>query len=250
MLAAVALGLPAAASATNTSTFKPTFVPISKFPGTGTKLGAGTAVQAKLVITHSPGGKECPTETLFNIPCQLRKVVVYLPKGFGVELKGFATCSTATLEVKGAAGCPKNAIASPVGSALVSAPIGGEEIKEKATLQAFVAPNNGLNFFSVGVTPIAAEVISPGHFEPASGQFSKKLVTEVPEVASVPGAPNASIDEVNVKVGAAIKKGKKIIYGATIPKKCPKGGFPWKAELTYENGETSVSTTKTPCLKK
>ena len=57
-------------------------------------------------------------------------------------------------------------------------------------------------------------------------------------VDSVPGAPPVSTESINIKIGAAYKQGKKTIYYGTVPKKCPKGGFPVKVELTFATGET------------
>ena len=61
-----------------------------------------------------------------------------------------------------------------------------------------------------------------------------------------------STESINLVVGAAYKKGKKTVYYGTVPKKgqCPKGGFPVKAELTFQTGETVTVTTKSPCPKK
>jgi hypothetical protein len=74
-------------------------------------------------------------------------------------------------------------------------------------------------------------------------------VVSIPEIPTVPGAPNASVTAINVKVGAALKKAKKTIYLGLVPKKCPKGGFPWKTELTFESGQTVTSTSTTKCPK-
>jgi hypothetical protein len=137
-----------------------------------------------------------------------------------------------------------------VGSAEVAAPIGGTTVEEPATLQAFFAPGGGLNFYAVGTSPISAIIISQGHFEAGGAGFGQKLVTEVPPIPSVPGAPNASVLAINVKVGAGVKVGKKTLYYSTAPKTCPKGGFKWKTELTFESGETVTSTAVTKCLTK
>ena len=42
-----------------------------------------------------------------------------------------------------------------------------------------------------------------------------------------------STESINIKVGAAYKKGKKTVSYGTLPKKCPKGGFPVKSEMTF-----------------
>ena len=57
----------------------------------------------------------------------------------------------------------------------------------------------------------------------------------MPLVESVPGALDASVKQINVQVGAAYKKGKKTVYYITVPKKCPKGGFPLKSVMEFGN---------------
>jgi hypothetical protein len=63
---------------------------------------------------------------------------------------------------------------------------------------------------------------------------------EVPLIATVPGAPYASVKTITAKFGAAIKSHGKTIYYFRLPKSCPKGGFPLKTEAIFaENGEPS-----------
>ncbi len=51
-------------------------------------------------------------------------------------------------------------------------------------------------------------------------------------------------------VGAAYKKGKKTIYYGMMPKKCPKGGFPVKSELSFLGGAVVPATYKAPCPRR
>jgi hypothetical protein len=253
LLAVAALGLPAVASSaagtstgTNTATFKPTFVPIKKFPGTGNIAGAGTAVHTvfNIASTAPPGA------TGQSIPSQLKTVTVRLPKGFGVHLSAFSSCSADVLSNTGPQACPKNSIATPIGVGHIEAPLGSSIIQEDGTIQGFVAPGGGLNFYLNGTAPISAQLVSQGSFQSDSGPFGQKIVVTVPDIASVPGAPNASTTHIDLLVGAAIKKGKKTIYGATVPKSCPKGGFKWEADITYADGTSSTSPATSPCPKK
>jgi len=227
----------ALAAPTVTATAK--IMPIPGFPGTGNILGAGAALQVRATASG--------TESTGGVVSQLTRVVVYLPKGIKINGGPFATCSTATLENMGPSGCPKNSIASPVGSAGVVDPIGGEDVRETATLQAFVAPGGGLNFYANAASPISAQIVVPGHFSPASGQFGLKFTAEVPLVDSVPGAPPVSTESFNISVGAGIKKNGRTYYYGTVPTTCPKGGFVGKYEATFETGETASGTVTVPC---
>jgi len=94
------LGLPAAASAAPTVTFKAKAVPIPK-PGGGTyphtgnilakKGGKGAALEANFVITGSGYGAT-PQNPAGGIP-PLAAVNFFLPAGTKINSSGFPTCS-------------------------------------------------------------------------------------------------------------------------------------------------------------
>jgi hypothetical protein len=94
-----------------------------------------------------------------------------------------------------------------------------------------------------------SEILASGSFKPGPGG-GPEFSAGIPLVETVPGAPYASVEFIKVKVGAAFKKGKKLISYGTIPKKCPKGGFPVKSELTFLGGVKVPVSVKAPCPKK
>ena len=119
------------------------------------------------------------------------------------------------------------------------------------TVQPFFAPGGGLEFYANGTTPVSIEILSKGKVLNSSPPFGPTVVAEVPLVESVPGALDASVKSINVQVGAAYKKGKKTTYYITVPKKCPKGGFPLKSELSFLGGAVAEALEyKAPCPKK
>lgn len=250
LLLVAALTLPAAALALPQVTLKAKVVPIpvnpnnpksKNYPHTGNRLGAGAAVETLFTIS----GTEYA-----NAPLPLIGVNVYLPSGTKLHPQGFSTCSMATLESHEVQRCPRKSIASPMGEVLGVVSFGGTRVEEKASVQAFFTPGRGLGFFTEGRSPVSLEVLSSGSFTTAAKPFGPELVAQVPLVSTVPGAPYASVERIKIKVGAAtISKGKLISYG-TVPKKCPKGGFPGKAELKFLGGETVTVSTKVPCPKK
>lgn len=261
------LGLPAAASAAPTVTFKAKAVPIPK-PGGGTyphtgnilakKGGKGAALEANYVITGSGYGAT-PQKPEGGIP-PLAAVNFYLPAGAKINKAGFASCSESVLKNTGPTGCLKNSVASPVGNALGEVTFGTERVPETATLQAFFN-GNGLLFYVNGSSPVSLEFVSSGTYVSYNKEgYGLELKTTVPAIATVPGAPLASTKNINIKVGAAIKKGKKLLSYGTLPKTCPKGGFPVKSELIFGGSyggerefgipaETTTVTYKSPCPK-
>jgi hypothetical protein len=268
LLGCLVAALPAVASAAApTVTFTAKAVPIPK-PGGGTyphtgnilpgKGGLGAALEANFVINGSGYGASA-AKPEGGIP-PLAAVNFFLPAGAKINSAGFPTCSEAALKNTGPSAC-KKAIASPVGNALGEVSFGTERVPENATLQAFFGPNKSLLFYVQGSSPVSLEFVSTGTYV-NSGQapYGLELKSTVPAIATVPGAPLASTKTINVKVGAAIKKGKKLISYGTLPSKCPKGGFPVKAELIFGGSyggerefgipaETVTKEFKTPCPK-
>jgi len=245
--ATATLGLTQTALAAPKVTLKAKAVPIAGFPHTGNILGAGAAVQAEITISGTEYG---------GFPPPLIGVNFYLPKGAKIHSAGFKTCSKATLEQSGPSRCPKGSAAGPVGHALGVVSFGAERVREEVSIASFFAAN-GLLFYTEGHSPVQLEFVSAGRYFNlgGAGGFGPKLVTQVPLVETVPGAPDASVEKINVKVGAARRSHGKPIYYGTMPKRCPKGGFPVKAELIFAGlggltQQTVTANYKAPCPKR
>ena len=129
---------------------------------------------------------------------------------------------------------------------------GTKIVEEESTVESFYAPGGGLEFFTYGHEPTILEIISKGHYTGAGGLFGHEFMAEIPLVETVPGAQDASVRSISVKVGSAYKSGGKTIYYARVPKKCPKSGFPLKTEVIFAGvgGLSKQEVTKTynaPC---
>ncbi len=246
-LAVATLGLPAVAGAAPSVTLKVKAVPIPKnpsaksgptYPGTGNILGAGSALETEFTITGTEYG---------GFPSPLVGVSVTLPAGTKVSEKGFTTCSAGILESHEVQKCPKKSVAGPKGEARGVVSFGSTRVHETLSVQPFFE-KGGLAFYAEGTSPAEIELLSPGKITSAAS--GPVFVGTVPLVETVPGAPYGSVEFIKVKVGAAFMQGKKLVSYGTIPKKCPKGGFPVKATLTFFSGETTSVTAKPPCPKK
>jgi hypothetical protein len=233
----VLLALPAQASAeevpTPTLKVKAAAVAIPGFPGTGNFYGKGADVEATAEILGSGYGASVQNPT--GSPPPISAVNVYLPKGVKLHPSGFGSCTEATLVNIGPSGCSKRSVASPIGSVLGEVTFGSERVPENASLQAFFGPGGSLLFYTQGSTPVSLEVVSTGRYVRSSGKYSWELKTLVPPVATVPGAPLASVRRIHLKAGAAYRSHGKVIPYGTVPKKgeCPKGGFFGKTEVTF-----------------
>jgi hypothetical protein len=241
LLGVAVLGLPAAASAAPTFTFKTKAVPIPGFPGTGNFLGAGAVIEVQATISGTEYG---------GFPPPLIGIKYYAPAGAKLHPQGFATCPPSVIEKSGPGPCPKKSIAGPKGSVGGVVSFGTERVHETASVQPFFAPGGNLEFWAEGTTPVSIEILATGHVVSSSPPFGVEVIGEVPLVESVPGALDASEQEGTVGVGAAYRHGKQTISYVTVPKKCPKGGFPVKMELSFLGGATAEASYKMPCPKK
>jgi hypothetical protein len=222
---AVVACLASTASAAPTVTFKAKAVPIPGFRGTGNILGAGAALQVQYTIKGTEYG---------GFPPPLIGVNFYMPAGTRLHPRGFATCSPSALQNKGPSACPKRSRVTFSGTALGVVSFGAERVEERASIQAFFAPGGALQFYTQGSSPVSLEFLSPSHVVAAGGgPYAQKFVTSVPLIETVPGAPDASALSIGLKLGAAFRKGKKVTSYGTMPKRCPKGGFPLKSELLF-----------------
>lgn len=238
--------LPASAAATPTVTFKARAVPIPGFRHTGNILGAGAALQVQYTIAGSEYG---------GFPPPLIGVNFYTPAGTKIHTRGFVSCSPSALANIGPRACPKKSRVTIAGSALGVVSLGQERVPERASIKAFFAPGGALQFFTSGSSPVSLEFLSPSHVTRAPRPYGQKFVTTVPLIETVPGAPDASTLSINVTIGAAFRKGHKVTYYGTVPKHCPKGGFPLKSELVFAGfgdlpSQTVPVTYKAPCPRR
>jgi hypothetical protein len=237
------IALTGTATATPTVTVEAKAVPIPGFKGTGNFYGKGAAIQAKINISGNEYG---------GFPPPLIGVNFFLPKGTKLHTAGFPTCPESALEQSGAgpSSCPKGSAAGPAGHAKGEVAFGKEIVPEEVTIESFYKPGGGIEFYTSGHAPVSLEFLSKGRYTSLSGAggFGPELITEVPLVETVPGAQDASVQEITVKEGSAIKKGGKTIYYGTVPKKgsCH-GSFKGKAEFMFAGlGGLSPQTVSVP----
>jgi hypothetical protein len=224
-------------------------LPIPGFPGTGYVLGHGAALKAEYEISG----------TEYNgFPAPLIGATFFLPRGTKLNPSAFPTCPRATLEPAGAGprGCPRGSSAGPPGHALGVVAFNHELVPEEATIEPFFAPGGGLEFFTAGHSPVSLEVLSSGSYVGVSTpQFSTELVSQIPLVETLPGAPYASVEHITVQVGTATTHDGRVIYYGMLPPSCPRGGFTVRSELMFAGVGGLAPTTVTvsyraPCPRR
>jgi hypothetical protein len=244
--ALAALTLPCAAQATPTVSFEIHAVPIPGFAHTGNILGAGADAKFAFTIDGSEYFGDAPP---------LIGATFYAPPGSVAHPEGFPTCDEATLLNVGPKACPKGSSAGPTGSILGDVTFGGERVEEHAELLSFFKAGGGLEYFSVGRAPVWIEALATGSFSHAAGAggYGFEENEQIPLIQTVPEGPDASVKSIDGTFGGAMTSHGKAIYYFRLPRSCPRGGFPLKAETVFAEGgdpskpETVTSFYKAPC---
>jgi hypothetical protein len=226
--------------------------------------------QATLNASFSPDRLGTPTTITFGFhlatsegtaPAPLTSLDLQMPAGmnYTTTTLGLAICQPAALVAKGLAGCSPNSRLG-YGSALAEVPFGtgsGHEIPE---IQALAGPSPNGNlvviFYANGLYPVDAQLTFSGEVLPDTGRFGSQLATTVPLVTSVPGGPDVSIVSVTSTIGPSHLTYYKHVHGhlvsfhprgVSVPERCPRGGFPFAAHFTFEDGTQTTAQTVVPC---
>lgn len=249
-----AMAIPGVASAaTITSTpIQASFSNNKLGQGSGGKFNVKVAVDG---IFPAPGNGGV-------FPPPSNHAVVHLPKGLKIDTKPFekSTCSKAQIEGRGAVTCPKKSIIGS-GTSQIGAVLGSQIVYENAKVTAFAGPREGgkpvLNVYADARSPVSAQIVLHGVLKKStadSSKFGQEVDVDVPPIPTAPGSPDASILSFTVQLDGKIKvkeKGKTVTkFLATLPKKCPAGGFQWQGDFSFVDGQTSTGTTTSPCPKK
>lgn len=225
---------PAAAVTPSGASMRPSLLP--------DRLGASTALT--LAFRFS-GGEE-------GVPAPLSGMVVRLPAGLTINLRGVKTCAKSRLQSRGAAGCPTGSLVGR-GHALMSVHAGSLAVPEEATVTAFRGLNRGsrptLEIFGQGETPLDQSSISTAVLEPDSAPYGSKLTISIPPIPTLVLEPNASFESLSLTVGGISHSPRAHAAAGAIlvPRSCPAGGFPFAASFTFADGSVTSASATVAC---
>jgi hypothetical protein len=237
------LGLPAPARADTSATLSATFKP--------NRLNGRTTLYFGFSFS-APAGR---------VPPPLTQIELRYPKyvGFGLSGLGLATCDARTLEASGPAGCSTSAVMG-YGQALTGIVLGTTTITESAPITIVRAPDQqghlGLLFYSEGTTPVNTKIAFPGVLLPAPAPFGGLVSIGIPLVPTLPGAPYISVIHLRATLGPARVTyyeragGATLAYqprGILLPRRCPRGGYPFSARFSFEDGTHANAATAVAC---
>src|SRR5664280_1272420 len=226
---------------------------------------AQAAQSAKLHVSLSPGRPGASTTIAFAfqiiapdhaLPAALTLLDVRLPPGMGVDTSGLATCRPSAL-AHGPQGCSRNSRVGS-GSVDVRVPLGDVVRPEIAALTVFNGPrkvgHTSLLFYAAGRLPIATQLVFPGVIVP--GALGDSIEATIPLIPTLPEAPDAAIVAMSSTLGT-----RQLTYyrtvgrrrvrftpkGATVPARCPAGGFPFSVAFGFNDASTATATATVTC---
>jgi hypothetical protein len=208
------------------------------------RLGAPTALSLGFDV-RTPDG---------SLPSALTGLVFHYPPdlGIGTSGLGLATCTQSKLSLDGPKACPSNSIMGR-GTALAKFQVSPEVSEENAEIALVAGPSqNGylkLLISATGAYPVAARIVMSTLLLPGQLQISVPLVEGLPE------GPDVAVVRVKVTIGGKLtyyehSHGKKVAYrpkGILLPKRCPAGGFRFRADFSFLDGTRSQAQTVVRC---
>jgi hypothetical protein len=215
------------------------------------RLGAGTTITFGFKIATTPG----------QVPSPLTDIALLYPYNLGIGTSGLglASCPLPRLEAEGPKSCPVNSHMG-YGSAVVEVPFGPGIIRETTGITLLSGPvqhgHLALLFYANGISPLSAQIIFPGLILPATAPFGGRLQTTLPLVPSIPEAPDATVVSLHTTLGPLHityyehVRGRLVGFhprGIVLPKRCPRGGFRFSAELGFQDGGRATAHTTVPC---
>lgn len=237
--------MPATADASQRASLEVAFSP--------DKLGASTTVKFGFHVQSTTAGQT---------PSPLTNVDLDLPAGISLATSslGLAVCQREVLLELGPEGCRANAWIGR-GAALGEVAVGGETFTETATVDALLGPpvheNEQVLFYVAGTEPLSAELIFPGELLlTPSPRYSGSLDTSIPLVRPWTAGPYISLTSFSSTLGPLgltyyrHRHGKIVPFrprGIAVPRRCPRGGFPFAATFAFLDGSRASAQAAVPC---
>jgi len=220
------------------------------------RLGAPTTISIGFRISSIPAGSQMP----------LTSVSFFLPDETGLATSGLGleNCLRSRLEERGPPGCPADSLMGR-GTATAEIPIESEPVAESAQVEIFSARvqegHLALMVYANAVYPVSAQLVFPATVIPAQSPFGEGIDTNVPLVPTFPGAPDVAVSHFEMTLGTTARgpdhfdyydsvHGRRVHYaprGLILPPACPHGGFPFKAQFTFQDDTAATANATVPC---
>jgi hypothetical protein len=194
-----------------------------------------------------------------GVPEPVRKLTVYAPAGLTIDARGAGACSRVALEERGPIACPVNSRVG-FGGGVGSLQLPRETIRERFSLDFFFGSTRPgrmtLLIYASANSPANVELIVIAHEVRAPAPYGLGFTLEVPPISTIPGAPLASIDSAFATLGAPnvayykrVRGRRRLarVRGLVVPRRCPAGGFPARAQIEFRDGRSLTLDPRVPC---
>ena len=237
--------LPETARASQHVTLQTKFIP--------DRLGEATTIEFGFRVNSLTPGK---------VPSPVTVVSLDLPAGLGLATStlGLAQCTPSILLEQGPSGCPANSRVG-TGTARAELPSEGEILTETAVVQALLGPPvneaEQVLFYAEANTPVSAQLVFPGLVLLApSARYGGRLDTAIPLIPTWIDGPDIAVTSFSSTLGPLgltyyRHVDNKIVpfkpKGIAVPTKCPRGGFPFRADFSFVDGTHATAQSVVPC---
>jgi hypothetical protein len=181
-----------------------------------------------------------------GVPAPLRGAVLRLPAGLRVDLSGVSACPASRLRARGAAGCPAGSLVGR-GTATLKVHAGSQTLPESASIAVFRGLDHDghrtFEIFGHGRTPLDETTIASAVLLGDTAPYGSKLVIAVPPIPTLTYEPDASYSALSLTIGGRGRSPSPIV----IPRRCPRGGFPFAASFSFAGGAQASESGRLPC---
>jgi hypothetical protein len=235
-----------AASASATQKVKLTVAFVPNHPG------QRTTIEFAFAISGAAGSVPSPVTNLdLRLPAHM---------GIATTTLGQANCNSADLIEGGLHGCSANARIG-YGDAVAVVPFGPQRVREKVSINALEGPpatgeSLDVLFYAEGLSPVYAQLVFPGIVLNDTSPFGERINTLIPLLSAWPEGPDVALESFRSTIGPLHLtyhrqvNGKTISYhphGVSVPRVCPPGGYPFAAELDFQDGTHAIGSYSVPC---
>jgi hypothetical protein len=229
--------------------------------------GVQAAPSVSMHVAFTPGRLGRPTAVNIDIqlatppvPPPVSTLAILYPSelGFTNSELGLQSCSQSELEAHGPAGCPTDSRMGD-GSAQAQAPFASGTISETGALQIIRGPEQAgytqLLFYVENSQPLNAQLAFSSLLLAASAPY-EQIQIDVPLIRSIPEAPDIALVSLHAVLDPSgltyyeTRHGRRVAYhpkGVILPHRCPRGGFPFGAVLSFLGAPRSEVHTDVPC---
>jgi hypothetical protein len=178
-------------------------------------------------------------------PSPVRSMHFKFPPGKANWTK-FPACDPQKLETaKAPDGCPAGSRIGKGTSVVWARPIVADPIP--VTIDVFNGPAAGsgrtLLFLARSTGAISTQMVLRGVLRRTTGRFGFDLDVTVPQIPTIPGAPDASVVSLNTLVQAR-RHG---VSYLEAPRTCPTAGFPVAGTFDFADGSSTSTSARIPC---